>query len=460
MSRYVRPGRRLRSRIVAVAVLGLLAPLLAVASSSAAPTRPAAAAPTKAASAPVKTGAAGAAARDNYTPPSGVKINNPLGGKRAKRRNIRHINRTIDSTPRGQKITVASWNIRAWSFTMALIRAHRRGVTVRVVMAYSNANPPKHPNPQFFRMYRAFKKGNKKRPKSRRSWIRRCRGACRGPHGIAHTKTYLFSKAGKRRNIIIYGSNNATDTAARWQWNDLYTLKGKPRMYRGLRNVILKMGRDNGAKQPFRMWGNKKVRLFTYPYAGKGTPGDPILRNLKRVKCRGAKNTRHGRTVIRIAQTAMTYKRGKRLANRLRKMKNNGCDIRVIYAMFGNGVLKALGPIPRRHLAVDWDGDGLYDRYLHTKIMTVRGHYKKSRKASFVWNGSANLTTNALLSDEVLGRITIPRVVRRYQKWINHLFNNPPRRPTQYRTVNGRLQPIQPPDVDDPYANIRRELLG
>src|SRR6185369_2416185 len=119
-------------------------------------------------------------------------------------------------------IRIASWNIRSSNITSALLRAHNRGVSVQAVMDRSNWNA-QNPNPDAARLKAGLKKKQKKRKAANKSWLRQCGGACRGPHGIAHTKFFLFSKAGKAKDIVIYGSNNATELAAEIQWNDVYT---------------------------------------------------------------------------------------------------------------------------------------------------------------------------------------------------------------------------------------------
>lgn len=392
----------------------------------------------------------------NYNPPAGVKINNPVGSKKAKNINFNHILKSINSTPRRGYISIATWNFRSNKQMRALIRAHRRGVTVRLVMARSNANPS-HPNKHLNQLQKAIRNSNnKKRKGTRKSWAGVCKSSCRGSRGIAHTKMYTFSRVGKTNNVTIFGSHNLTDTAGTWQWNDLYTVIRQPKFYRQMRGIIEEMRRDKRARPPFRSYRLDKNRVaFVYPFLGPKAKGDPLMKELNRVKCRGAAR---GRTSIRIAQTAMTYDRGLRLAKKLRRLWDNGCNVRIIYAMFGNKVLSELrrpgprGGVPIQQLADDWNGDGLYDRYLHTKILTIHGHYLKQRNANITVNGSANATSTALASDEVGMRIVSKRVRKRYDRWINRMFSNPPRPPVSYREVNGRRERVAPPKVDNPYA--------
>jgi hypothetical protein len=116
-------------------------------------------------------------------------------------------------------------------------------------------------------------------------------------------------------------------------------------------------------------------------------------------------------------------------------MMNRGCNIRVVYAMMGTAIWKYLKsssngrPVPMAHVVQDWNMDGIYDRYLHMKVMAVSGVYGTNRTANFVWNGSSNWTTKSLRSDEELMRVSGPGYRRAYARWIDHLFLNPPPRP-------------------------------
>jgi hypothetical protein len=171
--------------------------------------------------------------------------------------------------------------------------------------------------------------------------------------------------------------------------------------------------------------------------------------------------------------TAMSDERGIAIAQRLRQMWERGCNLRIIYAVMGNQVLDILrnksgrGPVPIMQIAQDWNLDGLYDRYLHMKVLTVAGVYGKNTAANVTWNGSANWTSLALKSDEVGMRIFLPQVRKKYNKWIDYLFFNPPPRPELAATttdtrglpglaslVDGTYFRTTAPQVRDPYANV------
>lgn len=366
-----------------------------------------------------------------YTPPAGVKFNKPLSGHDAQRTILTHIVRSINGVPRRGTIRIASWNIRSNAFVDALIRAHRRNVSVRVVMDLGNANA-ESPNPNVNRLARGLSQGNRVRPPERRSGLRKCRSSCRGSRGIAHAKFFAFSESGRVRHVVINTSANATDVSATRQWNDAYTVRNSSRLYGAFMSIFTEMWRDRAVRSPYRRIALGSLTAEFFPYQGSGATGDPALRHLNRVMCKGARNTRSGRTVIRVAMTSWHGERGKRIAWRVRRLQNAGCDIKVIYGVAGREVLRILRrggpkPVPLRQIAQDWNEDGVYDRYLHSKVLTIRGRYGSNSRANVTVNGSANWSPAALASDEVVYTLTKRWVVTRYNDWVNRLFANPPR---------------------------------
>lgn len=383
---------------------------------------------------------------DNYTPRTGVKFNNPLD--RSRRRVLQHINRTINSVPKKEKIRILSWNIRSDAFVDALIAAHRRGVSVRVLISLGNANPD-NPNQSFNRLQRVLREGNKKRPKTLRSFARKCDRSCRGERGIAHTKMYLFSRAGKARNVVMYSSANATEVAVTRQWNDVYTLANRAKPYGDFIDMFNEMKKDKPAKPPYRKFVGSRFTSEFLPWKGKKAKGDPTLNVLNKVRCNGATRGTgvNGRTHIRIAQTAILNKRGIRIADRLKEMWDNGCNIKIVYALMGNNVLRAVrrpggrGPVPIRQIAQDWEDDGVYDRYLHLKYMTISGVYAGDRSTRLTVNGTANWSGLTMVSDEIIGYVPGERMRRKHADWVDHLFGNPPPQRLSGRLSSSTIAP-------------------
>ena len=421
-------SRRARSRVAAVllVLLGVVGSLLALPGTAAAADRP----------------------RD-WTPSAGVRISNPLGGFLQRRAVLRLIIQSIDHTPRRGKIRIASWNVRSDDVVDALVRAHRRHVSVRVIVDRGNANA-RNPNESVTRLNRQLgRHGNDERSRAQRSGVRKCRGACRGERGIAHAKYFLFSRVGKARWVVINSSANATDLSASSQWNDAFTIRGRPAVHRAFSRVFHRRWHQQQSRLAYRKRGVGPVLASFYPYSGRGTGTDPVVRELDRVRCRGAR-TPDGRTRLRIAMTSWHGRRRDKIAWRVRRLANRGCDVKIVYAVAGNEVLRILRregrrPIPLRQIVQDFDGDGVYDRYLHTKVLTIRGRYRSDRSAYVTLNGSGNWTPVSLVSDEAVLRIRRKKVLTRYNRFIERLYRNPP----PDAPVWGRVQrPV------DPYAEV------
>ena len=371
---------------------------------------------------------------DHYVPKTGPAFNNPYGKTKEIRRLIGQVNRTIDSVPRGGRIRISAWNVRSANITNSLIRAHRRNVSVQVVMDRGNWNP-NNPNADAARLSAALKVGNKERPSSRKSFLRRCIGSCRGKHGIPHSKYFMFNKVRVKKNkqvktvpwVVMYGSYNATELGATIQWNDLYTIKNDETRYRYFLHNFEQMTQDKPIRDAYSSYDDGVTANAFYPYVGTSVTGDPVMDVLNAVTCDGA-STPGGRTRIRIAQTSMYGDRGLALAHKIAKLQRQGCNIRLVYAMFGGEVLNIMraAKVPLTHLAYDNNEDGLYDRYVHMKSMAINGNYAGDPGAKITWNGSANWTSVALASDEVVGVVRKTWVTQRYMKWIDYMFTHRP----------------------------------
>ncbi len=97
--------------------------------------------------------------RKRYTPKPGVITNDPRSAN--KRRLLEHIIKSIGGTRRKQHIRIISWNVTSRGFVDKLIAAHRRGVSIRVLISSGKAVD----NGEFYRLKRALKA---KRPKKAR----------------------------------------------------------------------------------------------------------------------------------------------------------------------------------------------------------------------------------------------------------------------------------------------------
>lgn len=418
-------------------------------------------------------------APDGFTPHTGVRLNDPYNRAGHSQGEVRRaILRSINSTVHGDMIKASTWNFRGWPYADALSNAAKRGVVVRVLIAQGNA-PGATKNPEYAAL-RTRLQNSSKRYRARgvpASWARWCDGSCRGFGGILHTKMVLFDHiANHTRNVVMYGSNNLTSTAVTNQWNDWFTLARNADAYDFFSTVFRQMTRDhhvlNGAYLEKKIGGTKSVPRYdfsVYPDTGKRAPkGDPIVNVLNRVRCNGATNVAGGHTQVRIGQDAIAGQRGMKIAARLAQMERNGCGIRIVYTLMGDQVhdrLAAAG-IPMTHMAYDTNRDGAYDKYLHMKVMAIKGVYAGQKNAFVVTNGTANWTALPLHSDEIASVITAPGIAKPYFKWITWLMVN---RPASWKApdlapvaatdpgIDGRVLPGATA-TSDPYRLIRGDL--
>ncbi|MCY7395190.1 MAG: phospholipase D-like domain-containing protein [Nocardioides sp.] len=393
----------------------------------------------------------GAGSAAAYSPPSGVTTSNPLGVQAERRTIIAMVIRSIDAAPRRSQIRVASWNIRSNDVVESLVRAHRRGVGVRVIMDVGNANA-ENPNLGIDQLTAALSgRENRARPGRLRSGVRLCVSSCRGVQGIPHAKFLLFSRLGASRKVVINTSANVTDLAASSQWNDAFVLKRKPAVYRSFRRIFSQMWQDQPVAQGYTLTKDGSLTAMFYPYTGVHSVKDPIVRELDRVRCVNATGSRI--TKIRVAMTSWYGERGVAIAQKIRDLANQGCDVRIVYAVMGNEALRVLrrlgpAPVPLQQIVQDFDGDGVYDRYLHSKVLTIKGTYQR-RQAAVTINGSANWSPAVLASDEAVLRLRGTKVLNTYNRWIDGLYDAPPVNAPLMLSRRGTFGPI------DAYAKIQ-----
>lgn len=378
---------------------------------------------------PVATTTAQAAPPDNFTPKPGVSFNNPTGDREKRRTIYRKIMRSIDSAPGGSTIRFFTWNFLTSEGTGKLLRAQKRGVTVRLIMDAGN-NRDEIGNPPFRRLRAGLHKQNKERPNRPKSWAKTCQNSCRGPGGAAHAKFFLFSEVGKTKQVVIQGSANLTLASTNNQWNDMVTHTRHKGVYQFYNRIFRESARDKRVRPPFAAAHFDDFNMFMFPLIG--TKVDPVMRLMNKVKCRGAKNTASGRTVIRMAPDVIRNARGMKFARKVKSLWNAGCDIRIGYTVVGIDIGRYLrssegrGPVPMKHLVQDFDGDGQFDNYFHLKAISIIGNVGGKRANKVVLNGSANISGLAKVSDENVGIYWRPALADRYREHIDYWYVNFP----------------------------------
>ena len=148
-----------------------------------------------------------------WSPGTATTFNYPFSTA-AKRNAIRHrVLKAIKYTPRGARIRLATFSYHDAKMTRALIRAHKRGVSVQLLV---NRDGERLGRP-YDKLQRAL--GDRRKPRhgmspAEVSFARSCLRSCRGRGGNLHSKIFLFSQVGHTRWVSMVGSANLTRKAA------------------------------------------------------------------------------------------------------------------------------------------------------------------------------------------------------------------------------------------------------
>jgi phosphatidylserine/phosphatidylglycerophosphate/cardiolipin synthase-like enzyme len=382
-------------------------------------------------------------APDHYTPPAGPKFNNPYAHRKKRRALLTHVVRTIDSTPgyrllnpvthrrmrcpadprlAPSTIRIAVYSVADLSFADALARAQRRCVSVKVLMN-------SHLTALTSRSWGRIVKALGKRPhdwNASRSFAMRCTNGCLGT-SVLHAKFFLFSRAGRAHDIVMTGSTNMTSNAVNVQWNDLFTVDGNPQLYDQFRAHFRMMLPDRAGKGPWTYEAGRYRTTF-FPAADMNERNDDVMRTLRNVSCRGARDGAgiRGRTVLYVAMHAWFGVRGQYIADEVRHLQRQGCYVRVLYSFMSLATFEKLGSdrLPRMVVRrVQFPGAlGLVaTKYSHMKMLAISGHLGPDRSAWVTWTGSNNWTDRGDRADEVTLRISSRAVYRKYVRHWKHM---------------------------------------
>jgi len=369
---------------------------------------------------------------DHYTPRYGAKFNNPYGRRASRGRLIHDVVRTIDSSPgyvrprtaSGAKvpcpsnsrfypsrIRISLYSIANRTFVDALIRAHRRCVSVQLLM---NNHLDATTSPSWGALLKAL--GN---DRSKRSWTRRCVGGCRG-HAVLHSKFYLFSRAGSASNVVMVGSSNMTSNAVRVQYNDLFTATGSSTLFGQYATIFNQMKHDRVVANPLRVYRVGRYTSTFYPFPGATARTDRTMAALNSIRCSGARGAGiKGHSVLYINMHSWHGTRGRYLAQRVRTMYNRGCYVRILYSFMGHGTFAYLthGTGPRmvvRRVLFPGRRGLVAAKYSHMKMFAASGRIGSDRSAWVTWTGSNNWADRSIHGDEVTLRISSYSVYRSY----------------------------------------------
>jgi hypothetical protein len=316
-------------------------------------------------------------------------------------------------------IRIATYSIADGRFARALQAANRRCVSVQVLM---NSHLTAVTSPSYGRIQRALGK-RRKHVVHQRSFAHRCSNGCLGT-AVLHSKIYLFSRAGRAKDVVMTGSSNMTRNAVGIQWNDLYTVNDNAKLFGQYRHMFGKMRPDRPERGPWVVRDGRYETYF-YPFRRATRRTDLTMRALESIRCSGARAPAgaHGHTVVYIAMHSWFEERGTYLARRVRQMYDHGCRVRILYSFISHRIYRILtsgtGPRMQARRVLFAGASGLVaSKYSHMKMFAASGRVGRNPSDWVVWTGSNNWTNKARHADEVTLRISSRSVYRAYvRRW-------------------------------------------
>lgn len=218
-------------------------------------------------------------------------------------------------------------------------------------------------------------------------------GGCMGEN-IHHNKFVAFSELEDgSEHVVLKTSANLTDLQLE-RYNNMVVVRDDQQLFSAFTSYWEDLRRDETDMSYNRIEeGEAEVTAYFFPH----DEGDPVHDALDDVDCEAGAD-------VRLAVAFFTNGRDA-LAERLRQMDRDGCDVGVVLRESsdidspGNAVLGRLesGDI---EVGMFYEDEEIQ---LHSKYLAIEGVYGERDDAQVVWTGSHNYTVSALrYNDEVL----------------------------------------------------------
>ncbi|UGY94228.1 phospholipase D-like domain-containing protein [Streptomyces gobiensis] len=325
------------------------------------------------------------AAADTAPISTGAVFNNPKGSTTEKNAVKSHIINAINNTQSGRMIRAALYALKDQDYTSALISAHRRGVTVRVVL------DSKFKSSSATQSLISALGTNK----FSGSWVHVCTdGAACIATGrssmINHNKFFTFSRvgdAGVAEDVVIQTSANQTSLNTEKYWNNAYTVVGNTALYYAYRTYFKDLAAMVKDDDYFTSGKVGTEKYYFFPQKS----GDIVVGVLNNVSCAGG-------STVRVATLALHRDE---VALKLRSLADQGCSVRIVFNE-SNDVDKLSG---HRNIALRQLRTA--DGYLvHSKYLLIEGDYAGHPGTKWTFTGSHNLDYSSLRdNDEAMLRL-------------------------------------------------------
>ena len=231
------------------------------------------------------------------------------------------------------------------------------------------------------------------------SYVKRCTPSCRSGVGNMHMKMYLFSQTGNAHDVVMVSSSNINRGGAKLGWNDMYIMRGRPVSYAHYVEQHLAMTRGTRAPTKAVHFTDGPYTTRFFPIRGAGIRKDPVLHDLRRVKCH---SKALGPTQLHISMFYWKGRRGNYIADKLLAMAHQGCQISIVYGAPSRQIAERLRVAATNHVINlydsrwDFNEDGWNEVRTHSKFVLVRGSYAGKDKAWVVMTGSPNWVAGSL----------------------------------------------------------------
>lgn len=326
--------------------------------------------------------------------------------------------------PTNGAIRIASWSFNDLALARALVAAYKRGASVQVTAAATRNKGDRAWRLLQKTLGQSYYKPGVAGSAEKVSYARDCRGACRGAGGTPHAKYFLFDNVGTAhaRHIVMQTSMNLTSMGYKGQWNQARVFQS-PAIYDHFMRVFREVRLNRPVLSSYRRYISPNVLDIFFPFRSATAATDPVMQALNQTRCTGSTGAT-SRTIVRVIQYAIYDSRGVWIAKKLRALWNEGCDVRIIYAIATRPVLQVLrngsgrGAIPMKQSVITNDLREIV-KYNHSKWMTISGSWGSSTDNDVTFAGSGNWSSAALTNDEQMQQIVDHKTVSAHMAAFN-----------------------------------------
>jgi phosphatidylserine/phosphatidylglycerophosphate/cardiolipin synthase-like enzyme len=325
----------------------------------------------------------------------------------------------IDGTPAGESIVLSYFVLQPGHPVIdALLRAHGRGVLVKVVLDSGDGQKAK----KNAAVDESFARLAETLGTSGDSFARQCNRSCitDEPESINHNKFAAFSRTGDAQDVTFQGTGNLRpDGSGDSAYNAGLIIRGDRTIYDQylgyFRDLVseLRVSKDNyHVYRPPVTSGAVTAHFF--PRTDKT---DTVAAALRTTDCAAQPTT------VRVMAPFFSRTR---VRTTLRDMADAGCTVQVL-ARQDTMTRDFCNKLDPRKVAVKIAPAPTKDRVtIHSKYVLVDGSYGGGIDQRITWVGSHNLTNNALeRNDETFLQLTETAAADAFSGNWNTLWNDP-----------------------------------